>query len=172
MLDKGRISLNISTEVSQTTSENAFFQEGGVFEDPDTGELISQQGLQVPALTVRRAEATVELPSGGSMVLAGLLQQELRQNIDGLPGIKDVPVLGPLFRSRDFINDETELVIIVTPYLVEPTTKDKLTSPTKGLVVASDLQSFLLGKLISAYGVSGAMPDGQALQGPIGFILD
>ena len=71
-------------------------------------------GVTIPALTVRRAETTVEMPSGGSFAIAGLMQHETKQVIDGFPGLKDMPVLGALFRSRDFENDETELVVLVT----------------------------------------------------------
>ena len=75
----------------------------------------------VPALTVRRAETTVEMPSGGAMMIAGLLQDKSEQDLDFLPGVKDMPILGALFRSRDFLSGQTELVVIVTPYLVSAT---------------------------------------------------
>ena len=105
MLSEGRISLHVKTEVSELSSE---------------GAITVGRRSRVPSLKVRRAETTLELPSGGSMVLGGLLQDSVRQSIDGFPGLKDLPVLGTLFRSRDFQRNETELVIIVTPYLVKP----------------------------------------------------
>lgn len=74
--------------------------------DPNTGQAIAGQTMTIPALKVRRAETTVEIPSGGSLVIAGLIQETTRQNLDSVPGVKDVPVLGALFRSRDFQNEE------------------------------------------------------------------
>ena len=85
---------------------------------------------------MRRAETTVELPSGGSFAIAGLMQHTTKQVLDAFPGLKDMPVLGALFRSRDFQNDETELVVIVSAYLVNPTTRSKLAAPTDGFVRA------------------------------------
>jgi len=172
VLDEGRISLKISTEVSELSTEGAFFLNGNTTVDPDTGEVFVAQGLQVPGLTVRRAQTTVELPSGGSLVMAGLLQEDLQQNIDGVPGLKDVAVLGQLFRSRDYLNNETELVIIVTPLLVEPTSKDKLTDPSEGFAPATELETILLGRLNAVYGVQRNATSDPNLQGPVGFILD
>jgi pilus assembly protein CpaC len=96
----------------------------------------------------------------------------MRQTIQGVPGLKDTPVLGQLFRSRDFQNNETELVIIVTPYLVSPTHDSKLTDPAAGSVVASDWQSILLGKLLATYGLAGTGVREKTLQGPLGFVLE
>ncbi|MEM6850563.1 MAG: type II and III secretion system protein family protein, partial [Pseudomonadota bacterium] len=172
VLDEGRISLKISTEVSELSTEGAFLLNGATFVDPDTGAVTSTAGLQVPGLTVRRAETTVELPSGGSLVMAGLLQEDLQQNIDGVPGLKDVAVLGQLFRSRDYLNNETELVIVVTPLLVEPTSKDQLTDPSEGFAPATELETSLLGRLNAVYGVQNASTRSRSLQGPVGFILD
>ena len=172
VLDEGRISLRISTEVSEVTTENAIFNAGTQFLDPDTGEIVVIDGVQIPGLNVRRAETTVELPSGGSLVMAGLLQDDMKQNIDGVPALKEVPVLGQLFRSRDFLNNETELVIIVTPVLVEPRSANELTDPIAGFAPASDAQTILLGRLNAAYGVRGGETNGRKLQGPVGFILD
>ncbi|MEZ5894817.1 MAG: type II and III secretion system protein family protein [Parvularculaceae bacterium] len=134
--------------------------------------VFSTNGLTIPSLTVRRAKTTVELPSGGSLVMAGLLQENMRQTISGVPGIKDIPLLGQLFRSRDYQNSETELVIIVTPYLVDPTHESKLTDPAKGFVAASDMHTLLTGKLVSTYGLAGTGVEEKTLQGPMGFILD
>jgi len=172
VVDKGRISLKIETEVSEVTAENAFIVPGAVSIDPNTGQPITTGNLAIPGLSVRRAGTTVELPSGGSLVMAGLLQEDMRQTIQGVPGLKDTPVLGQLFRSRDFANNETELVIMVTPYLVKPTHESKLTDPTEGAVVASDLQSILLGKILVTYGLAGSGVREKTLQGPLGFILE
>ena len=171
VLSKGRINLKISTEVSEITSENAFFAPGITTVD-DAGNLVTTAGLSIPGLSVRRADTVVELPSGGSLVMAGLLQEDMRQTIEGVPGMKDIPVLGQLFRSRDYTNSETELVIIVTPYLVDPTHEDNLLDPDKGFVPASDAETILMGKLFSTYGLAGSGVKEASLQGPMGFILD
>ena len=172
VLDKGRISVKIETEVSEITSENAFLVPGAFTVDPTTGQLVSTGNLSIPGLSVRRANTTVELPSGGSLVMAGLLQEDMRSTINGVPGLKDAPILGQLFRSRDFQNSESELVIIVTPYLVEATHESKLTDPARGMAPASDLQAILLGKMIATYGLAGSGVQEKTLQGPLGFILD
>lgn len=171
VLGEGNISLKISTEVSELTSEGSFVFGGTSLTDIN-GNIVSTNGVTVPALRVRRAETTVELPSGGSMVMAGLLSETTKQNIDGVPGVKDVPVLGALFRSRDFQANETELVVIVTPYLVDPTSRDKLVLPTDGYAPASDLDTFLMGRLNATYGVAGAREVEGSLQGPVGFVVE
>ncbi|MCB1476068.1 MAG: type II and III secretion system protein family protein [Rhodobiaceae bacterium] len=154
VMSAGRISVKVATEVSELTDENAL-----VFSD-----------VRVPGLKVRRADTTVELPSGGSLALAGLLQQDTRQIINGFPGLKDVPVLGTLFRSRDYQNNETELVVLVTPYLVDPTARSKLARPDENLYPASDPVTILLGRLNRIYGVAGARPEGR-YNGQPGFIV-
>ena len=111
VLSDGRISLKLSTEVSELSNEGSFTLSNGN----------GAPALTIPALSVRRAETTVELPSGGSLMIAGLLQQQTKQNIDALPGMTSLPILGALFRSRDYLNGETELVVIITPYIVDPT---------------------------------------------------
>lgn len=171
VLDKGRISLKIATEVSEITTENSFLVPGGIVPDGQGG-FTTTGNLAIPGLSVRRANTTVELPSGGSLVMAGLLQQDMRQTIEGVPGLKDTPVLGQLFRSRSFENNETELVIIVTPYLVNPTHESRLTDPAAGSVAATDMQAILLGKMLSTYGHGGSGARDKTLHGPLGFILD
>jgi pilus assembly protein CpaC len=171
VLSKGRINLKVSTEVSEVTTENSFFVPGVTTVD-DNGNFTTTAGLSIPGLSVRRANTTVELPSGGSLVMAGLLQEDMRTTIEGVPGMKDVPVLGQLFRSRNYQNSETELVIIVTPYLVSSTHESNLVDPTEGFVPASDAESILMGRLISTYGLAGAGVKEASLQGPMGFILD
>ena len=171
VLSEGRISLRISTEVSELTTEGAFFSQGSTVTDSN-GNTVTIPGVSIPALRVRRAETTVELPSGGTMVMAGLLQQSTKQNIDGIPGIKDMPVLGPLFRSRDFQNNETELVVIVTPYLVKPVSATQIALPTDGFAPASDAETILLGHLNMVYGDGKERAPEGRLQGPVGFILD
>src|SRR6185437_5675230 len=120
VLSENRISLQISTEVSELTNTGAFTLGGGTVTNSD-GSTTTTSGLTIPALNVRRAETTVELPSGGSFAIAGLLQHTTKQEIDRFPGLGQMPILGALFRSRDFQNNETELVVLVSAYLVNPT---------------------------------------------------
>lgn len=155
VMSEGRISLKIETEVSELSSQGA----------------VSIGGLQIPALQKRQANSTVELPSGGSLALAGLLSENTRQNIDGFPGLKDVPVLGTLFRSRDFVKEETELVVIVTPYMVRPTARRELARPLDGLGDATDRKANFLGHVNQIYGRGPAIPDG-GLKGDYGFIVE
>ncbi|NWG46289.1 MAG: type II and III secretion system protein family protein [Alphaproteobacteria bacterium] len=169
VLGEGNISLKISTEVSELSNENAFVSDGGSILIDGTEYLIS--GITIPSISVRRAQTTVELPSGGSLVMAGLLKQQTQQNIDGIPALKDLPVLGALFRSRDFAENETELVVIVTPYIVTPTSASKLRAPTDGFVNATDLETILLGRLNGMY-KAPAGPVTKVPGQPVGFILD
>ena len=150
VLSENRISLRVGTEVSELSAQGAV---GGV-----------------PALTVRRVESTVELPSGRSMMLAGLIQSRTRQELDQIPGIKNVPVLGTLFQSRDFANDETELVIIITPYLVDPAEKRDLRTPADGFSNPSDTDTLLFGRLNRVYGNGEAEIDSESYRAPVGFI--
>lgn len=169
VLSEGNISLKISTEVSELSSNGAFG--GGSAAGVDsTGNVVTFQGLTIPALTVRRAESTIELPSGSSMMMAGLIQSSTRQTLDQLPGVKKIPVLGALFQSRDFVNEETELVVIVTPYLVDPTQKKKLRTPADGFANASDPRTIFFGKLNAMYGDPGQEVDGDSYRAPVGFI--
>jgi pilus assembly protein CpaC len=147
VLSENRISLQISTEVSELTNTGAFTLSAGTVVNPTTGQITSVPGITVPALNVRRAQTTVELPSGGSFAIAGLLQHTTKQQIDAFPGLKDMPVLGAMFRSRDYQNDETELVVLVSTYLVKPTSEKRLASPTDGFVPPSDVDTILNGKL-------------------------
>ena len=155
VLSEGRISLKIETEVSELTTDGA----------------VTLSNISIPALTKRQAKSTVELPSGGSIAIAGLISDKIKQNIDGYPGLKDLPILGTLFRSRDFIKEESELVIIVTPYMVRPTARRNLSLPQDGLAEASDLRANFLGQLNRVYGKSTAQPAGD-LKGDYGFIVE
>ena len=155
VMSEGRISLKIETEVSELTNNGA----------------VTLAAIAIPALKKRSAKSTVELPSGGSLAMAGLLSNDTRQNIDGFPGLKDLPVLGTLFRSRDYIKQESELVVIVTPYLVRPTARKNLAKPIDGLADATDRKANLLGHLNAIYGHGSAPPTGD-LKGDYGFIVD
>jgi pilus assembly protein CpaC len=173
VLSEGRISLQLSVEVSELSQQGGFASRGVTGIDPDTGEPIVGQSITIPALKVRRAETTVEIPSGGSLVIAGLIQESTRQSLDGIPGAKDIPVLGALFRSRDFLNDETELVVIVTPYLVDPTDPQGFRDPDRGFVTPRDLRTVFFGKLNEVYAVPGsAVGKAPAPNGASGFIFD
>ncbi|MCC6983699.1 MAG: type II and III secretion system protein family protein [Bauldia sp.] len=163
VLSDGRISMRIKTEVSEMSSNGAIFAGGG-------GD--SSQTLSVPSLRVRRAETTLELPSGGSMILGGLLQDNVRQAVSGFPGLMDLPILGTLFRSRDFQREETELVIIVTPYLVRPVPRSALAQPDAGFAPPSDAATIFLGRLNRMYGVTNQpLPQGS-YHGQPGFIIE
>jgi len=173
VLSEGRISLQLSVEVSELTTQGGFQADSGVAIDPNTGQAVSATSLTIPALKVRRAETTVEMPSGGSLVIAGLIQESTKQNLDSVPGVKDIPVLGSLFRSRDFQNDETELVVIVTPYLVDPTDPQGFRDPDRGYVTATDARTILFGKLNDVYAAPGsAASKTPAPKGASGFIVD
>ena len=170
VLSAGRISMRISTEVSEMTNEGGF-QAGGQVVVDSSGNTFTTPAIVVPAVTTRRVDTTVELPSGGSLVVAGLIKEETRQAMDSIPGVGNMPILGALFRSREFQNDETELVVIVTPYLVEPTDPNKLRAPDDGYVTPRDARAMLFGKLNEVYGVEGhtAKPTGPV---GAGFIVD
>jgi pilus assembly protein CpaC len=162
VMSGGRISLKISTEVSELSSLGAFTIQSGS----------ASANLTVPGLSVRRAETTVELPSGGSFMIAGLLQQTTKQTIDSVPGMTSLPILGTLFRSRDFLNGQTELVIIVTPYIVDPTRPQNLQTPADGLVFASDMSTVLLGRLNKVVKAPAGANAGRAYQGPVGYVIE
>jgi pilus assembly protein CpaC len=172
VLDDGRISLFVSTEVSELTDQGALELTASTIIDSDTGAVTTVPGLTLPGLKVRRAETTLELPSGGSMVMAGLIQDQTKQNIDGTPGAKDIPGIGALFRARDLESEETELVVIVTPYLVSPAAESDLSTPSDGYRGANDVDAIVLGRLNRVYAAPDADVEGMNWRGPIGFILD
>jgi pilus assembly protein CpaC len=136
----------------------------------DVSELSSISSINVPTINRRSTETTLELPSGGSMMIAGLIKETTRQNINGTPGLKTLPILGTLFRSRDFVSNETELVIMVTPILVRPTDQKKLTTGDKGFNPPTDRQGIFFGRLNRVYG-KGEMPEGS-YNGKVGFIVE
>ncbi|HCY54556.1 MAG TPA: type II and III secretion system protein, partial [Oceanicaulis sp.] len=172
VLSEGRISLRISTEVSELSNQGAITLGGSTQTDADGNVVGGVPALTIPSLTVNRAETTVELPSGGSLVIAGLIKEETRQAMDGVPGVERLPVLGALFRSRDFANSETELVIVVTPYLVDPANPNALASPGDGFEPASTAAHVFLGRLNRVYAAPGAQVEGQGWTGPVGFSVE
>src|SRR3954447_14187417 len=140
VLTEGRISLRVMTEVSEVSLENSLTGGAG--------------GTTIPSIKTRRAETTLEIPSGGSMAMAGLIQEQTKQAVSGLPGLAQLPVLGTLFRSRDFVNNQTELMVIVTPYVVRAVAQKELSRPDDGFAPSSDSQSTLLAQINRIYGVS------------------
>ncbi len=162
VMSGGRISLKISTEISELTTQGAF----------TLGSAASNTSLTIPALTVRRAETSVELPSGGSMMIAGLIQQQTRENLDALPGVGALPVLGSLFRSRDYLAGDTEMVVLVTAYLVDPNNPDAFQTPADGLRFANDAETILFGKLNKTVQAPPGANAGRTWQGPIGYVIE
>jgi pilus assembly protein CpaC len=161
VLSSSRISLRVRPEVSDLSDKGA----------------ITINGLTIPALATRRAETTVELGSGQSFAIGGLLSTDIENAISKYPGIGDLPVLGTLFRSTRFRSNETELVILVTPYLVRPVDEPRMALPTDGYRAPSDVERILMGRLHSAQlqpGRAGPLnPDGaRRLVGPVGFVLE
>jgi pilus assembly protein CpaC len=156
VLTEGRISLRVMTEVSEVSSENS----------------INITGISVPSVKTRRAETTLEIPSGGSMAMAGLIQEQTKQAVNGMPGIDQVPILGQLFRSQDFVNNQTELMVLVTPYIVRAVAQKELSRPDDGFAPASDSQSLLFARINRIYGISGRAEPIGSYQGSYGFIID
>ncbi len=150
----GNISLALDTSVSELSAANG----------------ISAGGVTIPGTNSRQATTTVELPAGHTLAIAGMLQDTLRQEINQLPGLGNVPILGALFRSRDYIHDQTELVILVTPYLATtdgPDTAD----PAAAMHPTGDAEAIFLGHMEKMYGLSN---DGMrgSYSGSVGFALD
>jgi pilus assembly protein CpaC len=165
VIDANRLSIQVRPEVSELTNV------GSVVID----------SIQIPALAIRRAETTVELASGQSFAIAGLFQNNGTNQINQVPWLGDIPILGALFRSTSFQRNESELVIIVTPYIVRPAARTAdLHLPTQGVVFASDIEQMLLGRLTSSNGKSAATRKGATetpretphLNGAAGFMLE
>ena len=161
VLAEGRISLKVLTEVSELSTENQL-------------TLVQSVGnsLTIPSIKTRRAETMVEIPSGGALAMAGMIHEQTKQQINGIPGLMQLPVLGTLFKSRDFVNNQTELMVIVTPYVVRAVAQKDLSRPDDGYADASDPATVLLGKFNRLYGVSGKPEPMVSYHGNPGFILD
>ena len=162
VLSEGRISLKVLTEVSDLSSQNAL-----TLQVPG-----SSQALTIPSISTRRAETTVEIPSGGSLALAGMIQEQTKQSINGVPGLMQLPILGALFKSRDYINNQTELMILVTPYVVHAVAAKQLSRPDDGFADPNDPATALLGRFNRIYGVAGKAEPSSDYHGKYGFILD
>jgi pilus assembly protein CpaC len=156
VLTEGRISLRVMTEVSEVSLDNA----------------INISGISVPSIKTRRAETTLEIPSGGAMAMAGLIQEQTKLAVNGLPGMSQIPVLGALFRSRDYVNNQTELMVIVTPFVVRAVAQKDLSRPDDGFAAANDPQADLLGSINRIYGVPGRTEPARNYRGTYGFITD
>jgi len=157
VLDEGRISLNLETGISELTTVGSFETVSG----------------NIPGLRTRRANSVVEVPAGSSIVIAGLIQEEARTAANGTPGAKDLPGLGALFRNRDEVSTQTELVIIATPYLVDGTHPDNLQTPTDGFTPSNDVEALFLGRINKANNRSedSKMPT-PTRPGTFGYVVD
>jgi len=158
----GRIWLKVSTEVSALSTQNSVVIPFG------------SDSFQILGLATRRANSTIELPSGGGIMIAGLLQNDIQSSVNGVPGLMDLPILGSLFRSTSFQRNETELVILVNVMLAKPVDPDLLATPTDGFAPAHDLDRYFLGNLQSLYvkrPPEGSQPS-EGPKGPIGYIIN
>ncbi|WP_292585962.1 type II and III secretion system protein family protein, partial [Mesorhizobium sp.] len=160
VLSPGRISLKVRTAVSEPTTEGSVSLSSGV----------TSPGMNALSLRKRLADTTVELPSGGSMMIAGLVRDDVRQAVNGLPGLTKIPVLGALFRSRDFVRNESELVIIITPYLARPVARNDLAKPDDNFNPASDGAGMFLGRVNRVYGTMQTDRPAGRYHGVVGFI--
>jgi pilus assembly protein CpaC len=158
VLTEGRISLRVMTEVSEVSAENSLTGGAG--------------GTTIPSIKTRRAETTLEIPSGGSIAMAGLIQEQTKQAVNGMPGIDQLPIFGQLFRSQDFVNNQTELMVIVTPYIVRAVAQKELSRPDDGFAPATDSQSTLLAQINRIYGVASRVEPIGSYQPNFGFIID
>jgi pilus assembly protein CpaC len=161
VLGEGRISLKVGTEVSDLSSENAI-----------TLSPIQGQSLTIPSIRARRADTVVEIPSGGSLAMAGMIQEQTKQQINGFPGLQQLPILGVLFKSRDYINKQTELMILATPYVVRAVAQKDLSRPDDGFADAPDSSTVFLNRLNKIYGIPDKVDPKQVWRGNVGFIID
>jgi pilus assembly protein CpaC len=153
------------TEVSELSTDNAITVSQALTST-------TTNSITIPSIRTRRAETTLEIPSGGSMAMAGLIQEQTKRAINGLPGLDSLPVLGGLFRSQDFVNNETELMVLVTPYVVRAVAQKELSRPDDGFAPASDSQSTLLAQINRIYGISGRAEPVGNYPANFGFIID
>ncbi len=156
VLSGGRISLHIATQVVE----------------PDQGSQVTSSCGSSIGFRQRQNETTVELPSGGSLVSAGLVQQTTQQSISGTPGLLNLPILGALFRSRSYQRNETELMIVVTPFITKTLRPDEVSKPDDGFTDATDPQSWLLGRVNRIYSTAGNPELVKGYRGHVGFIND
>ena len=166
VMSEGRISLKVLTEVSELSNDNALTLTQSVSATETTT-------VTIPSIKTRRAETTVEIPSGGSLAMAGMIHEQTKQQLNGIPGLMNLPVLGALFKSRDFVNRQSELMVMVTPYIVRAVAQKDLSKPDDGYADASDPATSLLGRFNRLYGTPGQNdPRQNSYRGSVGFILD
>lgn len=158
VLSSGRISLHISTQVVEVDNSVA---------TPATNTCGS-----IPGFRQRQNETTVELPSGGSIASAGLIQQTSQQTLTGTPGLFNLPILGALFRSRQYQRNETELMIIVTPVISKSLRPDQISKPDDGFTDSTDPQAILLGQMNRIYSRADNPALAKQYRGRVGFIND
>jgi pilus assembly protein CpaC len=156
VLSEGRVQLRIATEVT----------------DIDYSHQLTMNGISIPGFRTRNNVTTVELPSGGSIATAGLISTQSQQAINGLPGLMNLPILGALFRSRDYQRNETELLIVVTPYVVHPLNPRDVVRPDKNFEDASDPQAWFLGRVNRIFAPPGTLQPMPAYAGKVGFITE
>ena len=157
VLSKTQITLRIKTEVSRL----------------DSNQQIQLFGTNIQGLSVRRADSTVSMTSGGSIMIAGLLQNDEFNDIEGLPWLKDIPVLGAMFSSKNFQNNQSELVILVTAYIARPAQPGTaLSLPTDGFVPSSDSDIYLLGQLYKRYAKRARADAVPMVRGPVGYLME
>ena len=165
VLTEGRISLRVMSEVSELSNDNSLTLNQAV-----TASTVNS--VTIPSIRTRRAETTLEIPSGGAMAMAGLIADQTKQAINGFPGLMQLPILGTLFRSRDYVNSQTELMILVTPYVVRSVAQKDLSRPDDGFAAPPDPQAELLGNINRIYGVPGRVDPARNYRGTYGFITD
>lgn len=162
VLDDGRINLQVATEVSEI--------------DSDTTHGLTINNVTVPATKTKRTETVIDLSSGGSLMISGLLRDDVTTNINGMPGLKDLPGIGALFRSTDYTTTQTELVVLVTAYLARQVNDPSaLSAPTDAYVPPTDVDLYLLGRLTHEFTPKGEVPASQfpfSLGGPFGYIME
>jgi len=156
VLSAGRISLRLATEVA----------------DIDPSTTVSTSTVSAPGFRTRKNETTIELPSGGSIATAGLIQSNSSQAINGVPGLMNLPILGSLFRSRDYKRQETELMIIVTPYIAKAVSANALARPDENYADSNDPQAWLLGRVNKLYSTADNPEAAKRFSGRVGFIHD
>lgn len=156
VLSEGRISLHLSTEVTEV----------------DLAATFTYNNVSVPGFKTRKNETTVELASGASIATAGLLGQTSAAGISGVPGLLNLPILGALFRSRDYQRRESELLVVVTPYIARGVSSHEIARPDDGFIDASDPQGWLLGRVNRIYSTRSNPQMMGRFKGQVGFIHD
>lgn len=153
----GRIVLKVKTEVSEVSNKHS---------------AVLPNGVTMPGFEKRSANTTVELPSGGTLAIGGLIKDQTKHNIDGVPGLKKLPILGALFRSRDYQSEQSELVILVTAYIVRPGHASQFVTPADRVGVPNDERAILFGRLSRTYGGGRGGEKGRVYHGAVGFIVE